>query len=449
MASWLQWALTPRLQHGRIQGIAWVILVVRLLEGAATWGIVYRYFSPHTVDPQLLHWNFAAYGLLNVGLFFLHRRQRLTPAAAWADVLANLLPMTAAAHWSGGVYTPLLPIFVLKIGSYGLIYSADVGYMSLATATLLSAGLGIGDYLGVLPTPGVEEVSPLARARIALAFDALTFGILVGGSLQFFRVLQERDARLEELVHAKESAYRESVRHQANLRDLSRRMMQTSEDTMRRLVRELHDDLGQALTAVRMDLGMIDRELPAGSPLHARVGEARDQIAAILQSVRNLSQLLRPPVLDDLGLAAAVQWYVGRFRDRTDIDVDLTVRTPETRLPRPIEVALYRILQEALTNVSRHAQARHVAVGLVVDETSAALTVADDGTGFEVGNPTHDPSAAPGTGILGMRERVATHGGRFEVRSEPGKGTTVELTIPVTAPEHTGESHGDDPRLAG
>lgn len=425
----------PTIQHARIRSTAVVILLVRWLEGAAALEVLWFYYVPHTVAAPALYLSFAVYAAANLALYFRHRQQALTTTSVWIDILSNLLPMMIAAYWSGGVYSPLLPIFVVKIASYGLIYSADVGLLSLLTATALSLGLGIGDLLGWWPTPGVEAVSSLSRMRIALAFNVFTFAIMIGGSLRFFAMLQQRDQRLEELVAEKDRLYRESLSHQQELRELSRTMMQSSEATLRSLVRELHDDLGQALTAVRMDLGMLDRDLPDDSPLHARVKEARQQIGDVLQSLRNLSQLLRPPVLDDLGLVPAMQWYAERFRERSGVALDLDTSEAAQRYPQAVEVALYRVFQESLTNVSRHAEARHVAARLASDTQTIRMEIQDDGRGFDPQSLRHSTATDRGIGVLGMRERVATYGGSFEIESTPGKGTTVRLAIPLASGE--------------
>ncbi len=425
----------PAIQHARIRSTAVVILVVRLLEGAAALEVLWVYYVPHTVAAPALYLSFAGYAAANLALYFRHRQQALTTRSVWLDILSNLLPMMIAAYWSGGVYSPLLPIFVVKIASYGLIYSADIGLLSLLTATALSLALGIGDLLGWWPTPGVEAVPALSRMRIALAFNVFTFAIMIGGSLRFFALLQQRDQRLEQLVAEKDRLYRESLRHQQELRELSRTMMQSSEATMRNLVRELHDDLGQALTAVRMDLGILHRDLPDDSPLHARVKEARQQIGDVLQSLRNLSQVLRPPVLDDLGLVPAMQWYAERFRERSGVTLDLDTSAAAQRYPQAVEVALYRVLQESLTNVSRHAEARHVSVRLASDAHTIRMEIEDDGRGFDPQSLRRSTASDRGIGVLGMRERVATYGGAFEIESTPGNGTVVRLAIPLAGGE--------------
>jgi signal transduction histidine kinase len=446
----VRFVLHPPIQHQRIASASVAVLLLRLVEGAACWAIVSVVFGGVTVRAWAVHLDFTAYTLVNLALFFVHRREGLTPGLVWLDIAANLLPMGVAAHWTGGIYSPLLPIFALKIGSYGLIYGADIGVQSLVVSVIMAAAIAALEHLGLGPTEALAQVPLLARQRLALAFEALILGIAVGGGLRFFRILQERESRLGTVVLEKQALYEESLRHQSELRRLSQKMLQVSEATMRRLARELHDDLGQALTAVRIDLGLIDRELAAESALHDRVREAREQIGAILRVVRDLSQLLRPAVLDDLGLIPAMQSYLSGFSERTDVLVTLNVPKLEKRLPAPVEVTLYRALQEALTNVARHSGAHNVHVSLQTWPDTVTLQIGDDGRGFDAAAFLRAPPPQHGMGLIGMRERAATYGGRFDIASRPGAGTRVELTLPLgAAREGMEEGYGDDSRLVG
>jgi two-component system, NarL family, sensor histidine kinase UhpB len=181
-----------------------------------------------------------------------------------------------------------------------------------------------------------------------------------------------------------------------------------------------------------MDLGMIERATdqdPAAQ--RARLREARDQLAHLLQEVRTMSQVLRPSMLD-FGLVPTLHWFVEKFIQRSQIAVALRTPPEETRLPPPIELVLYRVAQEALTNVAKHAQARHVEVDLVVEDGRVTLTVADDGIGFEVDRFRRTPSLA-GVGLLGMRERVAYYQGELDIRSRPNAGVRIRVTIPLAA----------------
>ncbi len=445
-----QIALRAQVQHNRIRGAAATVLLVRWLEGAACWAIVYWFFSPVTVAARSVHLNFALYAFANLCLYFPHVRLGMTPLLVWLDLAVNLIPMSLAAHWSGGVYSPLLPIFVVKIGSYGLVYGVDVGIQSLVFTTALLLALTALASTGLVSMEDIERVPLVVRQRLTLTFAALLFVIGVTGAFRFFQILQDRETRIAAAVREKDDLYQASLQHQQQLRDLSRRIMQASENTMRRLARELHDDLGQALTAVKLDLGLIDRSLPAQSPLHAHVREAREQIATTLQNVRNLSQLLRPAVLDDLGLVPAMQSYIATFGERTGIAVALAAPPPEVRLPRPLELALYRVMQEALTNVVRHAAAQRVRVELALNGTAVRLEITDDGCGFDAEEFLRNPPAGHGMGVLGMRERVATYGGQINIESHPGMGTALKLAVPLTQPiEEPEDLDAQDPGLIG
>jgi signal transduction histidine kinase len=145
-----------------------------------------------------------------------------------------------------------------------------------------------------------------------------------------------------------------------------------------------------------------------------------------------MSQVLRPPMLD-FGLVPTLQWFVEKFIGRTDIPVALCIPPEETRLPGPIELLLYRVAQEALTNIAKHASAQRVEVTLTVRDGTAVLTVADDGVGFEMERFRRSP-ALLGVGLLGMRERVAYYHGRLDIRARPGAGVRITVTVPLGDP---------------
>jgi signal transduction histidine kinase len=425
------------------------MLVARLLEGGASWAILLLYYAPFTASVWVIHLNFAFYTAANCIMFIAHRRRLMTPTLVWVDIIVNLLPMAAAAHWSGGLYSPLLAVFVLKIGNYGLIYSVQVGVWSLIATSILASGLWIGGHAGWGAARNISQVPEPVRQQLTLAFGAMLFIVGCIGALRFFRELGDRESRLAYALREQERLYQQSLLDQQHLRQLSRRVVQVSEATMQRVSHELHDDLGQALTAVKMDLGRVDRELPPESPLHQQIQETRDQITNVLQSVRNLSQLLRPAVLDDLGLIPAIQSYCSRFAERTSLAVNLYLPAAETRLPQPIEVAIYRVMQEALTNVARHAAARKVDIHLATDGYTVALEVADDGCGFDTAARSDAPAANRGIGLLGMRERAEVYGGQLVITSRPGNGTQVTLRVPLAASVDVVENiHVQDHRVA-
>jgi signal transduction histidine kinase len=423
-----------------VQGLWAALLFFRLLEGVACWAILTWFYVRPADATWALHLNFIVYAVGNLALSFVHRRGALDPASGWFDVAVNVLPMTFAAHWSGGLYSPFVPLFVLKIAVYTVVYGVDVGWQSL-TATALAAltWFLVGDH---------AAIAPPAHRELSLAFEVLAYGIIIGGALKFFPVLEDRERRLAVTAREKDELYQQSMRQQTHLRRLSQGMMRVSERTMRRIAHELHDDLGQALTAVKMDLGLIERELDDASEIRGRVRDAREQIGGVLQEVRNLSQLLRPAALDDLGLVPAMESFVNRFGERNAVSVELHAPPPETRLPRSMELALYRVLQEGLTNVARHAKARRVQVSLRVEDV-VTLRIQDDGCGFDAAGFLRSPPQGHGMGVFGMRERVASYGGQFVIESHEGAGTDVRLSIPLGAgADELEEDDEEDPRPA-
>jgi signal transduction histidine kinase len=220
-------------------------------------------------------------------------------------------------------------------------------------------------------------------------------------------------------------------RHETELRELSEMRVRVQEETLRGLSRELHDGLGQVLTAIKIDLGMIEQmRSPDPAALRARVREVRAQVAGLIGEVRRISQLLRPSILDDLGLVPSLRSLVEQFTVRTGIAVDMRLPEGESRFPGPIEALLYRVTQEALTNILKHAQAGRVSLELAMRGGEATLAIADDGVGFEL-DRLRRAGAVGGLGLLGMRERVAYYGGRIDIRSRPRHGVRIVVAIPV------------------
>jgi signal transduction histidine kinase len=208
-------------------------------------------------------------------------------------------------------------------------------------------------------------------------------------------------------------------------RDALRRVVEAQELERRRLARELHDETGQTLTSIL--LGLRTLEEARDDDQRAAVAELRELVVTTLQDVRNLAVELRPKALDDFGLVAALERLTTGFTEQTGIDVDLEAQLGDERLPGEIETALYRIVQEALTNIVKHARAQRVSILVVRKPTSAAVVIEDDGTGIA------QPGASDrgGLGLVGMRERVRLLDGRFEIESSQGAGTTIVAEVPV------------------
>ena len=210
---------------------------------------------------------------------------------------------------------------------------------------------------------------------------------------------------------------------------LSRRIVKVQEDERRHLARELHDEVGQALTAILYRLEAL-KTLPPES-----VGGVLEQAIEItdrtIRSVRDLSLDLRPALLDEVGLAETLQWYVDRQVRSTHLEVGLSVSPDAARLPPDVRTACFRIAQEALTNVVRHAKARHARVQLRVSGDTVELVVRDDGGGFDVAEAGRRARMGNNVGILGMQERAELLGGKTVFESSPGGGTTVSARFPI------------------
>lgn len=204
-------------------------------------------------------------------------------------------------------------------------------------------------------------------------------------------------------------------------RDSLRRVVEAQEQERRRLALELHDETGQALTSVLLGLRGLE-----GGASQEQLDGLRELVVDTLRNVRRLAVELRPSALDDFGLVPALERLVDGFAERTGIAVDLDAALGDERLPRDVETAFYRIVQEALTNVARHAGATRVDVVIRRAASSATLVVEDDGSGF-------DPETASRSslGLVGMRERVGLLDGRFAVESSPGVGTTIRVEVPL------------------
>jgi PAS domain S-box-containing protein len=213
-----------------------------------------------------------------------------------------------------------------------------------------------------------------------------------------------------------------------SLRDLSLHLLRSQDDERRRIGRDLHDSLGQYLAALKMHLELLARSCPA----QAHLSEAIRLTDESIKEVRTLSYLLHPPLLEESGLASAVQWYLDGFSSRSQINISFEKDPVFPRLSRDLELAMFRILQEALTNVHRHSGSRTAEVRLSIRDETVVLEVEDQGSGI-------DPQildrlrnqGALGIGLRGMTERMLQLGGRLEVESEPQQGTLVTAIAPL------------------
>jgi signal transduction histidine kinase len=258
--------------------------------------------------------------------------------------------------------------------------------------------------------------------------------VLAGGllsSLLLFSVLYS-------LSHSRSQAIRLAHEMTRGLRDsteqlqaVSRRLVDVQESDRRQFSRELHDRVGQNLTALSISLDILKTHMAGNADTAVR--SRLDDAAALLEStagvIENVMSELRPPMLDDYGLLPALQWYANAFSGRTGIDVTVHGDEGIQRLPQASEIALFRIVQEALTNVAKHAQARHVDIHVAHTGAEFVMSVSDDGVGLDP-VATSTMSRRQGLGMVTMRERTQAVGGQFEIGSGPGRGTRLVVRVP-------------------
>ncbi|MEO5564585.1 MAG: sensor histidine kinase, partial [Chitinophagaceae bacterium] len=210
------------------------------------------------------------------------------------------------------------------------------------------------------------------------------------------------------------------------LRRLASHLQEVREEERTKMSREIHDQLGQQLTVMKMDISWMHKKMQnAEQPIKNRMEELKDVMDDTVKLVRRIASDLRPSLLDDMGLLAAVEWHSSEFGKRSGINIELTGLKEEPYLSKACKISLFRIIQESLTNVGRYANANNVIISFENIDNQFVLTVKDDGVGFDM-----DATSSKGTlGILGMRERTAMMGGTYEIMSMPGNGTTVRVTV--------------------
>jgi PAS domain S-box-containing protein len=267
---------------------------------------------------------------------------------------------------------------------------------------------------------GQRIVRGLRKNGEEFPIDASISHVEEQGELYYTVILRD----VTERVRAEEElrASREEIR------DLALAASTVREDEKRRIARELHDELGQALTALKIDVGWLREHVPPGSDaLQDKLAAMQEQLDATVGAVRRISADLRPLMLDDLGLVAACEWLVDNFRARTGAACEMVLGAGDLDLPDPNATAVFRVLQESLTNIARHAGATRVEVTLERLGATAVLTVRDNGRGFDPAGPRRQGSH----GLMGVRERAYLLGGQSRIESAPGAGTLVELRLPL------------------
>jgi PAS domain S-box-containing protein len=336
-------------------------------------------------------------------------------------------------QWLGAM--DMVPVALLHVNSMMHVISANRCATELFSCPV-SALMG-RNAVGLLCAPGSEAAADLNRLakrpsylETELWSEPLGRWLSVAfypahdpnGRLQaaLFRLLDITPRkRTEEKLH----------RSLTGMKRLAARLQSIREEERARISREIHDELGHQLTGISLTLGWLrDRIEPERELLVRRVDSMLTMLDGTLRSIRRISTDLRPAVLDHLGLAAAIRWQCSEFQQRTGIRVNLQLSQNPPQVEGDTATTLFRILQEALTNVARHAGAQRVTVSLRGTERQLTLTIEDDGRGFDVEAPSDDVTC----GLFGMEQRAHELGGQFTVTSANGRGTRITVRVPVT-----------------
>lgn len=277
-------------------------------------------------------------------------------------------------------------------------------------------------------TPRLAEV-PIIILTALDDHTSLMTGIEAGADDFLTKPVERRElvARVRTIIRL--NRYRTLVEQRENLREMAERVVVAQEEERKRISRELHDELGQALTTHLFALRNLQEDLSTpGETLFEGLQRLHDQTNEIFLTIHRLAQDLRPPVLDALGLKLAMQTYCAEFTRRTKLPVTFEADQTSPPLPDVYNITLYRALQEALTNIIKHAQASHVWVELSFDDEEVViLTVQDNGQGFQ-----ENESQSKGIGLSGLRERLLLAGGDLKVTSSPKRGTILSAQLPLS-----------------
>jgi two-component system sensor histidine kinase UhpB len=327
-----------------------------------------------------------------------------------------------------------LPVLykVLVANSVVILLGATMGtYL----ATRLHEGSGMPVLVSFVMTGLLVSVA-VNFALLKLAFQPLTrlretMGQVQTGQLTIRAPVTGLDPDADQLARAFNTML-EALDEVSKSR--ATQILHAQEQERKRIARELHDETSQVLTSLLISLALLDESVTT-EEARQRVADTRALAHQTLRAVRNLSIDLRPSALDDLGLLPALRWYIKEYQQKCGIEVEFSASGLKRRLPAEMETALYRIIQEALTNTAKHARARRAWVAVSEENGSVRAFVRDDGQGFDAQAVLRTPWQDRGLGLAGMQERAMLLDGSIKIESQPGTGTTIEVTIPLTEAE--------------
>ncbi|MCX5858401.1 MAG: GAF domain-containing protein [Proteobacteria bacterium] len=286
--------------------------------------------------------------------------------------------------------------------------------------------------------PEFRKSGLLGMIGSPIRVDGKIFGIIAFGTRRPGRKFGREEKNLLELLAEHASVAIQNARfrktrqeYETRLHQLSQGIISAQEEERRRIARELHDEHGQAVALIKLRLDHLNqnwgKKLPP--PVRREIAEVNQLLARNIQDIRRLITVLRPSMLDDLGLVPTLRWWLSRFQDETGIETGLSLPRKWERLPGRMETAIYRIIQESLTNAARHSAATRVQVSLEKKDGRIMAEIEDNGIGFRVEKVLSQPGGS--VGLMGIEERVALLGGKSAIKSQPGKGARIRVELPL------------------
>jgi signal transduction histidine kinase len=321
---------------------------------------------------------------------------------AWAAVVFSA--------WYGGLGPSILVILLDLIGIWYWFLPPAASFQLLNPRADISGMLGFVVFSGLIVALGEAHRRSLAKSRLAEEQ-------LRSAQAELEQKVQERTA---ELSMANE-----------NLRELSSHLQQLRDDERKQIARDLHDSVGQLLAAMSMNIATVQSQAHKLDPATARaVSENSALVQQIAKEIRTISHLLHPPLLDVAGLSSALRWYVDGFSERSNIKVEFEIPAGFRRLPDQMEISIFRLIQECLTNIHRHSGSDRAKITIREDDSSVVVEIEDAGKGIPLERQLELSSGRAGVGVRGMRERLRQFGGYLDIQSD-SHGTLVKARLPL------------------